>query len=267
MPENTERTRRQLELPYSDLLSSQGSAIPLDRFAALLIVAAVLRTGWQLLSDAMRVLLDASVEPAQLAAARLAIERDPHVAELKWISGRNAGRYRFLEAGVVLRERALAKSATVVQRIEAEIVAAVPHLERVLIHVEPGAHGVVRIAVPMATPAGSVSEHFGSSPWFGLFAIDPTTRRVTERTVVSNPFQLEEKRKGLRVAGWLITYKIDVLLSRESLRGSAPAFAFADASVEVRGTAADDVDAAIDEFARSLGHHAGASAPMQDGRC
>jgi divalent metal cation (Fe/Co/Zn/Cd) transporter len=64
---------------------------------------AVFKTGWDLLRDAMRVLLDASLERETLDAIRRLLEADPAVTGSKWITGRNAGRFRFVEAGVSLR--------------------------------------------------------------------------------------------------------------------------------------------------------------------
>lgn len=99
-------------------LLSQALHFPLDRIAALLIVVAVVKTGWDLLRDAMRVLLDASLDPASLATIRSTIDADPAVAEVKWLTGRNAGRFRFVEVGVALRVTELNKTEAVVHRID-----------------------------------------------------------------------------------------------------------------------------------------------------
>ena len=47
-------------------LLSQWFGLPLDRVASLIIVVAITKTGWDLLVDGMRVLLDASLEPETL---------------------------------------------------------------------------------------------------------------------------------------------------------------------------------------------------------
>ncbi len=62
---------------------------------------------------------------------------DPAVAEMKWVTGRNAGRYRFVETELTLRVRELERAEAVTQRVEAQIREAVPYIERVLIHAEP----------------------------------------------------------------------------------------------------------------------------------
>ena len=76
-------------------LIGQMVGIPLDRYAALLIVVFIVKTGWELLADGMRVLLDASLDPETLDQVRAIIEGEPTVTEVRWVVGRNAGRYRF----------------------------------------------------------------------------------------------------------------------------------------------------------------------------
>ena len=85
-------------LAFAALLSS-WFGLALDRVAALIIVAAVVKTGWDLFADAVRVLLDASLGAERLNEIKQIILADPAVAEVKWVTGRNAGRFRFVEAG------------------------------------------------------------------------------------------------------------------------------------------------------------------------
>ena len=61
-------------------LISIRMGVPVDRGAALVIVVVVVKTGWNLLRDAMRVLLDASLDPETLLRVRSVIVADPAVA-------------------------------------------------------------------------------------------------------------------------------------------------------------------------------------------
>ncbi|HHE72385.1 MAG TPA: cation transporter, partial [Chloroflexi bacterium] len=79
-------------------LLAQRFNFPLDRVAALVIVITIGKTGWDLLSDGMRVLLDASLDAETLNCIRKVIASEPGVAEVKWVTGRNSGRFRFIEA-------------------------------------------------------------------------------------------------------------------------------------------------------------------------
>jgi cation diffusion facilitator family transporter len=219
-------------------LLAQWFDFPLDRIAALVIVIAIGKTGWDLLADGMRVLLDASLDADTLLQIREIIAAEPTVAELKWVTGRNAGRFRFVETEVTLRVDELERAKAATQRIEAQIRHAVPHVERVLIHVEPVERTHLRYAAPLADPDGALSEHFGEAPYFALVTVRLAEGAVEEQQVVANPHLAQEKAKGIRVAEWLVAHKVDVVLVKESLRGKGPVYVFGDAGVEMRQTGA-----------------------------
>jgi cation diffusion facilitator family transporter len=231
-------------LAFAALLSASFQ-YPLDRFAALVIVVAVVKTGWELLYDAMRVLLDVSLDAETLDRIRNIINAEAAVAELQWITGRNAGRFRFVEAGVAVRTAELDRAEAVIRRIETKVRAAVPHVERVLIHVEAPAAPYIRYAVPLAALDGTVSRHFGEAPFFALVAMRRSDGIIEEQRIISNPHSKEEKAKGIRVAEWLVAQKIDVVLTREDVSRKGPAYVLREAGVELRMTDKQTVGEAV----------------------
>jgi predicted Fe-Mo cluster-binding NifX family protein len=139
-----------------------------------------------------------------------------------------------VETEVALRVYDLERAEAVTRRIEAEIRQAVPHVERVLIHAEPRERTHLRYAIPLADTNGTVSEHFGEAPYFALVVVRLADGRVEEQQVLSNPYQEEERAKGIRVAEWLVAQKVDIVLVKQSLQGKGPVYVFADAGVEMR---------------------------------
>ncbi len=228
-------------------LLAQWFNFPLDRIAALVIVVAIGKTGWELLTDGMRVLLDASLDADTILRIREIIAAEPTVAELKWVTGRNAGRFRFVEAEVTLRVRDLEKAKAAIRHIEMQIRQAVPYVERVLIHAEPMERTHLRYAVPLADTDGTFSEHFGEAPYFALVTVRLADGAIEEQQVVSNPHKDLEKAKGIQVAEWLVNQKVDVVLVKESLRGKGPVYVFGDAGVEMQETEATTLSEALEE--------------------
>jgi cation diffusion facilitator family transporter len=226
-------------------LVSEWFRFPLDRVAALLIGVVIVKTGWNLLADAMRVLLDASLDTEALRRIRAVIDGEPTVAEVTWVTGRNAGRFRFVEAGVVLRGGELTKVEAAVQRIEASVRAAVQHVERVLVHVEPATSASIRYAVPLADAGGTVSTHFGDAPYFALVSVRRADGAVEAHEIIGNPWRREERAKGIRVAEWLVAHKVDVVLLKEDVQGKGPAYVLRNAGVEQRWTDATTVSEAL----------------------
>jgi cation diffusion facilitator family transporter len=236
-------------------LLAQWFDFPIDRIAALVIVVAIAKTGWDLLTDGMRVLLDASLGADTILEIREIITAEPAVAELKWLTGRNAGRFRFVEAEIALRVRDLEKAEAVTRRIETHIRQAVPYVERVLIHAEPMVRTHLRYAVPLADRAGTLSEHFGEAPYFALVVVRLADRAITEQQKIVNPHLEEERAKGIQVAEWLVAQKVDVILLKESLRGRGPLYVFGDAGVEIQKATAtvlsEAITAALDQGSAS----------------
>jgi predicted Fe-Mo cluster-binding NifX family protein len=228
-------------------LLAQRFNLPLDRIAALVIVVAIGKTGWELLSDGMRVLLDASLEPETLLEIQEIIAEEPAVAEVKRVTGRNAGRFRFVEAELTLRVSDLERAERVTQRIEDSINQAVPHIERVLIHAEPMERTHLRYALPLSDRDGALSEHFGEAPYFALVTVRLEDSEIEKQEIIGNPHLEEERGKGLRVAEWLVDHKVDVVLVTESLRGKGPVYVFRDAGVRMRETTAEGLWEALDE--------------------
>lgn len=219
-------------LAFAALLSAR-LGFPLDRVAALLIVVAVAKTGWELLADALRVLLDASLDARTLEEIRSMVARDPAVVEVKWIVGRNAGRFLFVEAGAVLRLTELEKAEAAVHRIESGVRASLPQIERVLLHLEPPTTTRLLCAVPLADMTGTVSEHFGEAPYFAFLWVNRENGSVEEQQVQANPFLAEHRAKGLRVAEWLTARKVDRVMTNKSLNGRGPAYVLREAGIEL----------------------------------
>jgi len=231
-------------------LLAQRFNFPLDRVAALVIVVAIGKTGWDLLSDGMRVLLDASLDPDTILRIREIIAAEPTVADLKWVTGRNAGRFRFVEAEVTLRIRDLEKAEATTRHIETQIRQAVPYVERVLIHAEPMERTHLRYAVPLADPDGTISKHLGEAPYFALVTVRLADGAIEEQQVVANPHKNLERAKGIRVAEWLVDQKVDVVLLKEKLRGKGPVYVFGDAGIEMQETEAATLSEAMVEAAQ-----------------
>jgi len=226
-------------------LLAQWFNLPLDRIAALVIVIAIGKTGWELLVDGMRVLLDASLDAETLREIRETIAAEPTVVEVHWVTGRNAGRFRFVEAEVALRVRELEKAEMVTRRIETRIREACPHVDRVLIHAEPVQRTHALYAVPLANVEGSLSDHFGEAPYFALVKVRLADGTVEAQQVLANLFLDVEKAKGIQVAEWLVSQKVDVVLLRQMLQHKGPVYALRDAGIELRQTDATTLAEAI----------------------
>jgi len=227
-------------------LVGQYLSLPLDRIGAVIISIFILRSGWDILKSGMRVLLDASVDHETLEAIHATILAEPGVTEVRRVTGRNSGRYIFVEADVVLRLGDLERAHLVSQRIESAIRAQVPNVDSVIIHYEPRQKTGIRYAVPLADHKGTISDHFGDAPYFALVDIDLIGKRIERQEIVENRHAGNEKGKGIRVAEELLARKVDTVVTREDLEGKGPGYAFATSGVLTEMTDASTLPDLLD---------------------
>jgi cation diffusion facilitator family transporter len=226
-------------------LLGQYLQVPLDRVAAMLVAIFIVNAGWGILVNGMRVLLDASIDHETLDMIRATIDGDPAVVEVKKIMGRNSGRYVFVEAEITLRTPSLERAYQISQRIEREIARKVPNVDHTTLHYEPRHTARIRYGIPLADTEGTISGHFGEAPYFAIMDIDTMGRKVERTEVIANPHQQMVKGKGLSVAKYLISFKPDIIATREDLAGKGPGYVFADAGVETIRTDAKDLGSFI----------------------
>jgi cation diffusion facilitator family transporter len=223
-----------------------------DRVAASLVLVLVVRAGYGILKDSLKSLLDASVDNETLNRIREVVQRFPQVKEPFTIQARNSGRFIFIEIALRLSVARLKEAHAIALALEQRIKGRIPFVERVIVHYEPEQKELLRYAVPLAGRGGPISEHFGKAPFVALWDIRISDCAVMSRTTMENPFLSIEKGKGIRLAEFLVTMKIDVLYTREPFEGKGPEYVFADAGVEVRKTDARDLKDLMDREAGNI---------------
>lgn len=222
--------------------------VSIDQVAAGVVLVFIAWAGWGLLSDGMRVLLDASIDFQTLDQIRNILEKDPMVVKVQSLIGRNAGRYRFLTVNVIMRTDDLQKAHQISDHLESDIRDKIPRVERVMIHYEPQPRTHRRIAIPLADPSGTISDHFGSSPHFALFTMRLADLRLEKRELIENPHANVDKAKGIRVAEWLIEQKVDQVFMKEDLSHKGPGYVFGNAGVTMHTTNAQNTRELIEEI-------------------
>ncbi|NPA49543.1 MAG: cation diffusion facilitator family transporter [Thermodesulfobacteria bacterium] len=191
-----------------------------DRVAALFVSAIIFRIGWRIFVDSLKVLLDAGLEPETLTKIADIIRAFPEVVEIKRLTGRRSGRFRFIEAEIVLDVASLDEAHEIVTMIEEEIYDHFPDIDRVVIHFEPPQVEEYVLAVPIDED-GDLCPHFGCAPAFLLLRIDcrGPRGRVKEERILPNPYAQEDRRRGIRVAEWLQRQGVQaVLIPKEEVR-------------------------------------------------
>lgn len=220
----------------------------IDRLAAGVVLVFIAVAAIRLLSDGMRVLLDASVDSETLDTVREIISGEPAVVGIKSLVGRNSGRFRFIQASITLRTSDLKQAHEISNRIEKEIQDQVPHVGRIMIHYEPESSPYRRIAVPMSDTENTISSHFGEAPYFVIFTIDRNQHQVIEKSFEKNPYLDQAHGKGIQVAEWLVSHPIDELVVTSDIKHKGPGYVLSNAGVGWRVVDTSDLYQAAETF-------------------
>ena len=215
--------------------------INLDRVSVFVVILFIAHAGIMIFIDAMRVLLDASIDFETLDRVKKTILSEHTVKEIHSLTGRNSGRYKFIEAEVVLNVRELEKAQSIGEKIEKSIKNEINNVDHVLIHYEPIQKESISFAVPLDDKDGKVSKHFGEAPYFAIITVSAKDKIFKSRVILPNPFLSEERGKGILVSEFIIKQGIDVLLLKEKFEGRGPEYVLSDSNIEVIITDADNL--------------------------
>jgi cation diffusion facilitator family transporter len=231
-------------------LAGQNMGLPLDRIAALIVVVFIFRSGGIILLDAVRVLLDASIDFKTMEKVKELILAEHQVTEVKKLLGRSSGPYRFIEADITMKVKDLKKAHFISERIERNIRQNISNVDHVIIHYEPEVKELVTYAIPLSSNKKNVFRRFGEAPYFHIFTIGTRDKSVVKGETLPNPYVNEERRKGIYVSEWLVENGVDVVLLKEKLSGKGPEYVLSDAGVEVAIIEARSVDEAMTNLQR-----------------
>ncbi len=222
--------------------------IGIDRMAAMLVLIFIAHTSWELLSDGMRMLLDASLDSETLNQVRRIILEQPAVVSINTLVGRNAGRFRFIQTDISMRTDDLQKAHRISESIEEHIRDQIPHVERVLIHFEPYVAQSSILAVPLADRQGNLSTSFGESLFMALLKIRLQDSFLEERRIEKNIYRQIEKGRGIQIAQWLIREGVDELATIDDIQNKGPGYVLANAGVKIHLVTATHLDAVLDSI-------------------
>lgn len=154
-----------------------------DSLMALVIAAILAWSGVQLLIEAIKVLLDASLEPAVLETARNTAAAQNGVLQVVRVDGRNSGSYRFLHVAITPASDDVEAAQECVGRVKAAIMAAVQNVEAVDVELVTADTGVAVVAVLLEADAQTIARGAEATATFAVLTFDPATGRSDSAVV------------------------------------------------------------------------------------
>ena len=205
-----------------------------EKAATIIVIFFILKAGWEILLESIRVLLDASIDPATLERIKTIIQHHPAITEVREILGRNSGSFTFIEGTLVVKAQDFHHAHQIVEGITDEIRRHIPHIDRILLHYEPARKSTFILAVMLSDGIRwQVSEHFGEAPYIGWIEIHSGENRIIRMEITANPYAGIERGKGIKLAEHLVNHGVDVVLSRQTFHGKGPEYVFNSRDVKV----------------------------------
>ncbi|MEW6739907.1 MAG: cation diffusion facilitator family transporter [Nitrospirota bacterium] len=235
-----------LAIAAVSLIGAKFSYPVVDKIAASIILVFVVKSGYEIIRDSMKSLLDASVDRKTLKDIDEVIKGFPQVTEIVSLNARNSGRFIFVYLDLSLSLKRLKAAHEVSGSIERKIRENIPFVDRVVIHYEPERKDYLRYAVPLANTEGDISEHFGSAPFIAIWDKRISDAALLSQEMLKNPFLQMEKGKGIRLAELLVEKGIDILYLKEDFEGKGPEYVLSDAEVDVRKTSLQNLKELIE---------------------
>ncbi|MFX1345614.1 MAG: cation diffusion facilitator family transporter [Promethearchaeota archaeon] len=209
----------------------------LDSIIGLFIAFFIIKGGYDLFLKSTKVLLDAIIDFDNRKELYDLIERIPKIKKIENLELRAYGKYIFLELEIDLDKNfPLSQIETLKNKVRNDIKTRFPIIFKILIIINSEEKLIHKIAVPLEKNQGYdsiISEDFGKSPHFGLLEFKDGDMLKFE--LVVNKFASEEKRKGLLISEWLVSFKIDKIYVKKNLN-KGPSLIFSNNFVEVDQT-------------------------------
>ena len=233
---------------------------PIDRYIAMLVAVLVAYTGAQIMIEAVKVLLEATLDYPTLDGIRKILENQDHVKKILSIGGRNSGRFKFVEISLSTDLKLLSEAHERTSEIEEEILDMYPSIDKVLIHYEPEQKEVELIAAPLNVAEGDIpdeksglSEHFGETPYFAIIERSSSLKTVSIKSYQKNTFKDLERKKGVKAAEMLAELDVDEVRSPLTLDGKGAGYALEALQIKIVATSAQTLQGLVSELKKELG--------------
>ncbi|MGO8877986.1 MAG: cation diffusion facilitator family transporter [Desulfomonilaceae bacterium] len=233
---------------------------PIDRYVAMLVAVLVAYTGAQILIEAVKVLLEATLDYPTLDGIRKILENQDHVKKILSIGGRNSGRFKFVEISLSTDLKLLSEAHEHTSEIEEEILDLYPSIDKILIHYEPEHRDIELIAAPLdvsddgiSNQQSQLSKHFGETPCFAIIERNSSLKTVSIKSYQKNTFKDLERKKGVKAAEMLAGLEVDEVRSPLTLDGKGAGYALEALQIRIVTTPAKTLEELITELKQELG--------------
>lgn len=219
----------------------------LDSIIGLFITIFIIKGGYDIFLNSSKTLLDAVIDFDKRTELNNLIESFPRIKNIDSLEVRSYGKYIFCEAVISLnKDLSLDQVQTLKNLIISKVKEKFPQIFKVIILTQTQEKPITKVAVPLLDNNGldsKMSDHFGEAKFFALFEIEKSEdeSHLMNYNIIYNKFIEEEKRKGILISDWLISFKIDKVYLKKELK-VGPQLIFEKSLVLMETTSLDELN-------------------------
>lgn len=106
----------------------------IEKIAVVIVVYFIFHSGFEILKEATKVLLDASLDHESITEIQEILQNESKIKTINTITGRNAGSFKFVQLDLALNTDSLSEAHDIAHNIEEQIKDKMPFVEEVVIH-------------------------------------------------------------------------------------------------------------------------------------
>ncbi len=216
---------------------------PIDKYAAAVVSLFIIHSGWEILANGIKSLLDVSLNKEDIEKIKRIIYEYPIVVDVKSIRGRSAGSYKFVELELLLHNYGMRETHKIVDEIEEKIKKEIPNVESVVIHYEPARQEGLRLAVLV----DNRKEHIKDFSEAKKAVILDVSRDYN----VHKNFEIDLPKGEFEKGNLLSKMNIDVIVSKQHPENFKTRWVLTKAGVVVWETEKDRFEEAVEEVIKS----------------
>ncbi len=180
-----------------------------EKIAVLVVVLFIFHSGFEILKEAIKVLLDASIDNETVQQIKEILDKETMIKQVNQLTGRNSGSYKFVQLDLQLNTNSLSEAHEYAHLLEEKIKKQIQFIEKVVIHF--GTAPREEKTAVLLNSKGFICNHFGSCNKIAIL------QKNKETVFVDNPYKDHEKKKGILLAEFLNELGITKLILKQKI--------------------------------------------------
>ncbi|QWR78449.1 cation diffusion facilitator family transporter [Candidatus Magnetomonas plexicatena] len=222
--------------------------VNLDKWASLFVAVILIKVGYVIIWDNLKVLLDISLEDEMLREYTAVIQKIPGVVSVKSIRGRNSGSYRLINVEININTFDLASAEEIASNIEKAVKQYDNSIDTVFVHYTKELPSVLKVFIPTELNGDVISEHFGKAQFMTTLTYDKQSMRFYDVKTELNPFMKTEKGRGKQMVEHIKKNSVDSVCTKENLQEKGPGLMLYHHGIDTRITELTSVSELLQDY-------------------